>query len=99
VPTGTLAKDANRQLKDAVVSAQAFLTDLYPAVQDVRLEEVESDRAGVLAITLSFLDFNTPATGTMADLLGARLRRQFKRFEVDLKTKKIRSMKIRFVDH
>ena len=99
MPTGTIAKDTNRQLKDAVGSAQAFLTDLYPAVEDVRLEEVETDRAGVLAITLSFLDHNPPATGTMADILGVRLRRQFKRFEVDLKTKKIRSMKIRLVDH
>ena len=99
MPTGTLVKDTNRQLKDAVVSAQAFLTDLYPTVQDVRLEEVETERAGVLAVTLSFFDLNPAAKGTIADLLRATSRRQFKRFEVDLKTKKIRSMKIRLVDH
>lgn len=99
MPTGTIAKDTNRQLKDAVGSAQAFLTDLYPSLYDVRLEEVETERAGVLAVTLSFLDLNPVAKGTMADLLGATSRRQFKRFEVDVKTKKIRSMKIRLVDH
>jgi hypothetical protein len=89
-------------VKQAVTSAVASANDLLGdrQIRDVALEEVQMSEDGRLwLITIGFYAPPRPdQANTLSDLFPrVNLERQFKMFEVDAETGKVKSMKIRKV--
>ena len=74
----------------AVTNAQKYLSDFYPNIQKVQLEEVEFDNISQQwLITLSFPDTEAFPAG-----LGL-LSRKYKLFRIDAQSGEVMAMKIR----
>ena len=82
---------------DAIKSAQAFLTTIYPEARQVTVEELDNDdQAGEWLITLGFAREieNQQSLGILLRGLGGR---SYKTIAIDKGTGDIKSMKIKAV--
>jgi hypothetical protein len=86
-------------VKAAAETAAQYLRALFPDIphDSIRLEEVELDEAGeIWFITLSFLERSDSAFAALAT---GGYERKYKVFAVDAVSGKVKSMKIRLVEH
>jgi hypothetical protein len=87
-------------LPQAAKAAASYLLQIYPAAQQVRVEEVElTDDDSYWMITLGFLlpdeDPNRVGIATSVALSMTGPRRIYRIFKIDRRSGEIRSMKIR----
>jgi hypothetical protein len=83
-------------VKQATKRAIEYFSDLFPnGYQNVRLEEIEiSDDHRYWYVTLGFDVPPAPGSSALAQALGAKSERAYKRFTIDRETGDVVSMKI-----
>ena len=90
-----MATELNVGPREAVEIAKKYAREVVDQSQlvNLRLEEVELSGA-MWRVTLSWLDSDRPG-GALASALNVRVPRQYKIFEINQSSGKVRSMKIR----
>lgn len=85
--------DVKTAVKSAISFFVGLMTDTGTKIKDVRVEEVELAEGGnVWEISLSYIIDSDDAT--IAEAVGSKPRREYKKFEVFADDAKIRAMKI-----